>query len=85
MHVAHLFVLLSVLELVVAAAIATKFSQCNVLWGSFPQAGVQSVEGLILVDALFLLDVRRRREGKKKEKRKKNETNCCGEEGFPRV
>jgi hypothetical protein len=45
MHGAHLFGLLNVseagLEPVVAAeAVVTslKFSQCNVLWGSFPQA-----------------------------------------------
>jgi hypothetical protein len=44
------------LELVMAAVAvvaALNFSQCNVLWGSFPQLGVQGVEGLILVGALF--------------------------------
>jgi hypothetical protein len=39
---------------------------------AFPGLGVQGVEGLILVGALFLLDGGRRREGKKKEKRKEN-------------
>jgi hypothetical protein len=36
---------------------ALKFSQCNMLWGSFPQARVQSVKDLILVGALFLPSV----------------------------
>jgi hypothetical protein len=34
---------------------------------AFHRLGVQDVENLILVGALFLLDVGRRREGKKKE------------------
>jgi hypothetical protein len=58
---------------VVAAAVrnGSKFSQCNVMWGGFAQARGLGVEGLILVDALFLLHGRRRREGKKKEKEKR--------------
>jgi hypothetical protein len=38
----------------------------------FHELGVWDVEGLILVDALFLLDGGRRREGKRKEKEKKS-------------
>jgi hypothetical protein len=39
------------------AVAALKFSQCNVLWEAFHGLGVQSVEGLILVGALFLPSV----------------------------
>jgi hypothetical protein len=66
------------LELAVAAVAvvaASKFSQCNVLWGSFPQSSGSGVEGLILVGALFLLDGG----GKEKERKK----NHHGEGRFP--
>jgi hypothetical protein len=60
LHGAHLFGLSNIseagLEPAAAAesAVATlKFSQCNVLWGSFPQLGVQGIKGLILVSALL--------------------------------
>jgi hypothetical protein len=84
---AHLFVLCNVsqagLELLVAAAAsvvvvaAPRFSQCNVLWESFPSLGVQGVEGLILIVALFLLDGG----GEKKERKKKKYHHVEG--GFP--
>jgi hypothetical protein len=55
----HLFVLsidvqagLEPAAVVVVARNGIKFSQCNVTWG---ELGVQNVESLILVDALFLL------------------------------
>jgi hypothetical protein len=47
---------------------------------AFHRLGVQDVQSLILVGALFPLDGGRRREGKKKEKKKKNH---CGEGPFP--
>jgi hypothetical protein len=37
---------------------------------AFPGLGVQGIEGLIMVGALFSFDGGRSREGKKKEKRK---------------
>jgi hypothetical protein len=57
---AHLFGPLNVSEaglepaVAVVAVAALKFCQCNMLWGSFPHLGVQGVEGLILIGALFL-------------------------------
>jgi hypothetical protein len=57
-HGAHLFGLSNVLKAgLEPVAAALKFSQCNMLWGSLPQAKVQGVEGLILVGVLFLPNV----------------------------
>jgi hypothetical protein len=76
LHGDHLFVLSNDMQAglrLAATAVmrnVSKLSQCD--WGgeAFPGLGVQSVESLILVGALFLLDGGRRREGKKKEKMK---------------
>jgi hypothetical protein len=45
------------LELAYGGAEALLFSQCNVVWRSFVQAGVQGVEVLIHLGALFLPSV----------------------------
>jgi hypothetical protein len=54
----------------------------SVMWcgEAFHGIGVQDVESLIVVNALFPLDRGRRREGKKKEKENKI---TMGKEGFP--
>jgi hypothetical protein len=55
---------------------------------AFPGLGVQGVEDLILVGALFLLNGGSRREGKKKEnrkqERKKKKNIDVEKEDFPR-
>jgi hypothetical protein len=54
---AHLFGLLNIsqagLEPASGSMVALLFSQCNVMWRSFPQARVQDIEVLILLAALF--------------------------------
>jgi hypothetical protein len=90
MRGAHLFVLSTVsltgLELVTAAMVAmaaTKFSQCIICGEAFPGIGVQGVEGLILVGALFPLDGGG---GVEKERRKKKRKKIAMmKEGFPRA
>jgi hypothetical protein len=54
----------------------------SVVWHreAFHSLGVQDVESLILVDALFPLDG-----GRRKERRKKEKKIAVGEEGFPRA
>jgi hypothetical protein len=83
MHGTHLFGLSNVsqagLEPAAAAVVAVvtlKFSQCSVLWGSFPHSRGSGGQMFDLVGALFLLDGGE--EGKKKK-------ITVGKEGFPRA
>jgi hypothetical protein len=57
------------------AVAALKFSLCNMLWESFPILGVQGIEGLILVGALFPLDGGGERRKKKKIKEEKKQVS----------
>jgi hypothetical protein len=83
-HGAHLFVLSNAMQAGLAVKAAevrngSKLSQCNMIGEAFPRLGVQGVEVLVLVGALFPLDGGRRREGEKREKKKIHH----GEGGFP--
>jgi hypothetical protein len=53
---------------------------------AFPGLGVQGVEGLILVRALFLLDGEGEEKERKERKEKQQQQNIpIGKEGFPRA
>jgi hypothetical protein len=63
--------------------LAGRFLSVTYCGEAFPSLGVQGVEGLIMVGALFLLD----REGEEKERKEKKEERkkiAVGKEGFPR-
>jgi hypothetical protein len=50
---------------------------------AFPGLGVQGVEGLILVGALFPLDGGREEKEREKKEERKGKKHCHGEGGFP--
>jgi hypothetical protein len=75
-HDAHLFVLSIDMQASLEPAVVLAVRN------AFHGLGVQNVESLILIVALFVLDGGRRREGKKKEKKKKI---AMGKEGSSRA